>query len=77
MLGSETKAQEILKGLHQSLLRNIKNYNLTHFYTSAKTGENIENMMNHLIRNMIPNIPADRSKIYIGSDISEKTCYCI
>ena len=75
---SDIELTEINKLAHDNMVKEyIKNYNLTHFYTSAKTGENIENMMNHLIRNMIPNVPDDRSKIYIGSDISEKTCYCI
>ena len=75
---SDIELTDINKSVHDSMVKDYSNrFSLTHFYTSAKTGKNIETMMNHLIRNMIPNSSKEKSNIYIGSEMTEKTCYCI
>ena len=75
---SDIEISETNKSIHDNIVKEyIERYNLVHFYTSAKTGENIENMMKHLIQNMTPNASKDKSKIYIESDEPEKTCFCI
>lgn len=53
-----------------------KSYNVTHFITSAKTGENIEDMMNHLIKTMTPNQIQEKDNIYIGENNESNFCIC-
>lgn len=68
---------DIEKRIQDPLIEQYKSiYNVTHFVTSAKTGENIENMMNHLIHLMTPNKVQEKESIYIGTENEPNSCLC-
>ena len=63
--------------IRNSLIEEYKStYNVAHFITSAKTGENIENMMNHLLSLMVPNQVQEKDSIYIGNNNEPNPCIC-
>lgn len=73
-LMSDSQKEEKIRN---SLIEEYKSsYNVCHFITSAKTGENIENMMNHLIGLMTPNQVQEKDSIYIGENNESKLCIC-
>ena len=68
---------QISKKIRSSIIQEYKStYNTVHFVTSAKTGENIENMMNHLIHLMTPNKVQEKDSVYIGPNDEDKPCMC-
>lgn len=68
---------ELNKKIRNSLIEEYKStYNIVHFITSAKTGENIENMMNHLLSLMVPNKVQEKENIYIGNNDENNSCIC-
>ena len=63
--------------IRNSLIEEYKStYNISHFITSAKTGENIENMMKLILSLMTPNKVQEKDNIYIGNNNEPNPCIC-